>query len=60
MQRQDRESLCGVESKMFVQRQLSPENMVVVVVMEWGVGVEVLSYSHPAQDSVSYYQLWKK
>ena len=36
MQRQDRESLCGVESKMFVQRQLSPRNMVVVVVM--GVG----------------------
>lgn len=45
---------------MFVQRQLSPENMVVVVAMGWGIGVEVLSYSHPAQDSVSYYQLWKK
>lgn len=60
MQRQDRESLCGVESKMFVQRQLSPENMVVVVAMGWGVGVEVLSYSHPAQDSVSYYPRRKK
>lgn len=60
MQRQDRESLCGVESKMFVQRQLSPENMVVVVAMGWGVGVEVLSYSHPAQDSVSYYPRQKK
>lgn len=60
MQRQDGESLCGVESKMFVQRQLSPENMVVVVAMGWGVGVEVLSYSHPAQDSVSYYPLRKK
>lgn len=45
---------------MFVQRQLSLENMVVVVAMGWGVGVEVLSYSHPAQDSVSYYPRRKK
>lgn len=48
MQVQEVEGLCGVESGIFLQRQLSPRNM-----MEAGVNVEMFTYSQPAPDAVS-------
>lgn len=48
MQVQEVEGLCGVESGIFLQRQLSPRNMV-----EAGVNVEMFTYSQPAPDAVS-------
>lgn len=55
LQVQKGEGLCGLESDIFVQRQLSPRNMV-----EAGVSVEVFSYSHPAPDAGSCYPPGKK
>ena len=57
VQVQEGEGLCGVESGIFLQRQLSPRNMV-----EAGVCVEVFSYSQPAPDAVSCQppSPWKK
>lgn len=55
VQVQEGEGLRGLESGIFVQRQLSPRNMV-----EAGVSVEVFSYSHPAPDAVSCYPPGKK
>ena len=50
VQVQEGEGSCGVGSGIFLQRQLSPGNMV-----EAGVGVEAFVYSQPAPDAVSSY-----